>query len=197
MRPQEPTSPHLVSFGGVRPLALTKRQAVCTLGSKATAIARAGWRLRKAEANRELLSAARRMAEIERQLQHLRRNHAHSVSKRQSARPQIPAAKKPNLAPTSNAESIRPPAQNLRGGCASRIARYLSRKSTSWRLSQGEVCTSEPGKRSGSSPCRRSFNRRIAPGHYFRGGQLLVGLLRTLRAATRTLQIEQGIRAHR
>jgi hypothetical protein len=27
MRPQEPTSPHLVSFGGVRPLALTKRQA--------------------------------------------------------------------------------------------------------------------------------------------------------------------------
>jgi hypothetical protein len=33
MRPQEPTSPHLVSFGGVRPLALTKRQAVAALGS--------------------------------------------------------------------------------------------------------------------------------------------------------------------
>jgi hypothetical protein len=33
MRPQEPTSTHLVSFGGVRPLALTKRQAISALGS--------------------------------------------------------------------------------------------------------------------------------------------------------------------
>ena len=32
---------------------------------------------------------------------------------------------------------------------------------------------------------------RIAPGHYFRGGQLLVGFLRTLRAVVRILEIEQ------
>jgi hypothetical protein len=37
---------------------------------------------------------------------------------------------------------------------------------------------------------------RIAPGNYFRGGQLLVGFLRTLRVAMGTRQIEQGIRAH-
>jgi hypothetical protein len=34
-------------------------------------------------------------------------------------------------------------------------------------------------------------------GHYFREGQLLVGLMRSLRTAMRTLQIERGISARR
>jgi hypothetical protein len=55
--------------------------------------------------------------------------------------------------------SRRFPAQNLRAGCAYKIARYLSRKSTSWNLYRAAACTLEPGKRAGSSPCRRSFNR--------------------------------------
>jgi hypothetical protein len=63
---------------------------------------RNGCRLRKAEVNREIFSASCRMTEIEHQLQHLK-NHAHSVSKRQSARPQIRASKKPNLAATGDA----------------------------------------------------------------------------------------------
>jgi hypothetical protein len=42
---------------------------------------RDGCRLEKAEANREIFSASRRMTEIEHQLQHLRKNYAHSVSK--------------------------------------------------------------------------------------------------------------------
>ena len=57
-----------------------KRAPTQHLGPKATAITRAGWRLRKAEANREIFTASRRMAEIERQLQHLKNNHAHRVS---------------------------------------------------------------------------------------------------------------------
>jgi hypothetical protein len=32
---------------------------------------------------------------------------------------------------------------------------------------------------------------RIAPGYYFRGGQLLVGLLRSLRAGIRILEIQR------
>jgi hypothetical protein len=47
MRPQEPTSPHLVSFGDVRPLALTKRQAVSALGSSKL-VARMLWASRHA-----------------------------------------------------------------------------------------------------------------------------------------------------
>ena len=47
MRPQEPTSPHLVSFGGVRPLALTKRQAISALGSSKL-VARMLWASRHA-----------------------------------------------------------------------------------------------------------------------------------------------------
>ena len=79
-----------------------KRPASQHLGPRATTMARKGCRLRKAEANREISSASCRMTEIEHQLQHLR-NHAHSVSKRQSARPQIRRGKKPNLAPASDA----------------------------------------------------------------------------------------------
>ena len=45
--------------------------------------------------------------------------------------------------------SIRVKAQNLRDGCAWRIAHYLSRKSTSWRSSPAAACTFEPGKRVG------------------------------------------------
>jgi hypothetical protein len=46
------------------------------LGPKAAAMTRNGCRLRKAEANREIILSSRRVAEIERQLQHLRINHA-------------------------------------------------------------------------------------------------------------------------
>jgi hypothetical protein len=47
MKLQKPTSPHVVSFAGVRPLALTKRQAVCALGSSKL-VARMPWASRHA-----------------------------------------------------------------------------------------------------------------------------------------------------
>jgi hypothetical protein len=47
MKLQKPTSPHVVSFAGVRPLALTKRQAVCALGSSKL-VARMLWASRHA-----------------------------------------------------------------------------------------------------------------------------------------------------
>ena len=167
-----------------------KRPASQHLGPRATAMARKGCRLRKAEANREISSASCRMTEIEHQLQHLR-NHAHSVSKRQSARPQIRRGKKPKFGASERRASIQPQAQNLRGGFAWRIARYLSWKSTSWKSSRAAACIFGPGKRAGSSPCQRRFNRTNLPSHYFRGGQLLVGLLRALRAVVRAIEIQR------
>jgi len=47
MRPTKQNSPHLVSFAGVRPLALTKRQAVSALGSSKL-VARMLWASRRA-----------------------------------------------------------------------------------------------------------------------------------------------------
>jgi hypothetical protein len=125
------------------------RPAAQHLGPKATAMTRNGCRLRKAEANREIFSASHRTAEIERQLQHLKKNHADRVSNKPSTRPQIRADKKPNLAATGDAHRIQLQTQNLRDGCAWRIAHYLSRKSTSWRSSRAAACTFGPGKRAG------------------------------------------------
>jgi MobA/MobL family len=173
-----------------------KRAPTQHLGPKATAIARAGWRLRKAEANRELFTASRRMAEIERQLQHLQKDHAHSFSKRQSARPQIRAAKKPNLAPTSDTHRSR--LQRKTYGVAvrgrSRVAYHGNRPAGNHP--RPRLAHPNPARELADLLARGASIGRIAPGHYFRGGQLLVGFLRTLRAAMRILQIEQGIRAH-
>ena len=47
MKLPNPTSPHLVSFAGARPLALTKRQAVTALGSS-NLVARMLWASRYA-----------------------------------------------------------------------------------------------------------------------------------------------------
>jgi hypothetical protein len=47
MKPNKPSSPHLVSFAGVRPLALTKRQTVSALGSSKL-VARMLWASRHA-----------------------------------------------------------------------------------------------------------------------------------------------------
>jgi hypothetical protein len=47
MKLHKPTSPHVVSFAGVRPLALTKRQTVTTLGSSKL-VARMLWASRYA-----------------------------------------------------------------------------------------------------------------------------------------------------
>ena len=77
------------------------RPATQHLGPKAVAMTRNGCRPRKAETNRGIFSASRRIAEIESKLQHLK-THAHRVSHKQSARPQIRADAKSNLAAASD-----------------------------------------------------------------------------------------------
>ena len=49
----------------------------------------------------------------------------------------------------------------------------------------------DPAKKLADLLARRASIGRIAPGHCFRRGQLLVGLLRTLRVAIRVPEIEQ------
>jgi hypothetical protein len=164
------------------------RLATQHLGPKATAMTRNGCRMRKAEGNREIFSASHRMAEIERQLQHLKKNHAHRISNK--PRPQIHADAKSNLATTSNPH--RSDSKRKTHGVAvrgkSRIAYHGNRPSRDHP--RARFAHSNPARELADLLARGASIGRIAPGHYFRGGQLLIGFLRTLRAATRTLEIE-------
>ena len=167
------------------------RLATQHLGPKATAMTRNGCRLRKAEVNREIFSASRRMAAIERQLQHLKKNHAHRVPNKQSARPQIRADAKSNLAATSKPH--RSDSKRKTYGMAvrakSRIAYHGNRPPRNHP--RARLAHSNPARELADLLARGASIGRIAPGHYFRGSQLLVGFLRALRAVTRILELGQ------
>jgi MobA/MobL family len=174
-----------------------KRAPTQHLGPRAAAMTRNGCRLRKAEANREIFTASRRMAEIEHHLQLLKKDYANRVPKIQSARQKIRGGKKPNLAPASDAH------------------RSVLQRKTYGVAVRGEPCVTyhrnrSPGNHPGarfahSNPAgelahllaRGASIGRIAPGHYFRGGQLLVGFLRFLRTILRSDEFEQGKRGIR
>ena len=167
------------------------RLATQHLGPKATAMTRNGCRLRKAEGNREIFSASRRMAAIERQLQHLRKNHAHRVSNKQSARPKIRADARCNLAATSDADRSGLKRKTygvaLRG--ESRVAYHGNRSAgdNPWP----RLAYSDPARKLAHLLARGASIGRIAEGDYFRRGQLLIGFLRTFRAVIRVLEIDQ------
>ncbi len=170
------------------------RPATQHLGPKAVAMTRNGCRPRKAETNREILSASRRIAEIESQLQQLK-THAHRVSHKQSARPQIRAYPKSNLAPASDPHRSIPKRKTygmaVRG--KSRITYNGNRPAGNHPRSR--LAHPNSARELADFLARGASIGRIASGHYFRGGQLLVGFVRTLRAVVRILEIEQ--RQHR
>jgi hypothetical protein len=112
-------------------------------------------------------------------------------SRRHSAQSQITAATKSDLAGTGKSR------------------RSKSKRQTYGVAVRGKACAAHHGNRPAANPSRtRPAHQdparelayliargasigRIAPGHYFRGGQLLVGSLRTLRTVVRILEIDQ------
>ena len=83
------------------------RPATLHLGPKAAAMTRNGCRLRKGQTNQEIFSGSRRIAEIDRQLRHLK-THANRNTCKQSARPQIRAGTKSTLATASDPDRSNP-----------------------------------------------------------------------------------------
>ena len=181
----EGVSRHSLKAQGVR------RPATQHLGPKASAMTRNGCRLQKAEANQEIFSAFHRLAEIEHQLQHLKRNHAHRVLSKQSSRPQIRAGKNQNLVATGDAH--RSDSKRKTYGMAvrgeSRVTYHGNR--SFGNHPRPRLAHSDPARELADLLARGASVGRTTPGDYFRGGQLLVGLLRTLQAVTRTLELEQ------
>jgi hypothetical protein len=166
------------------------RPATKHLGPKASAMSRNGCRLRKAEINQLISSDSRRLAEINAQLNELK-NHANRNSRKHSAQPQISAGTKSNLAGTSKSHRSKPKRQTygvaVRG--KSRAAHHGNRPAAN--PSRTRPAHQDPARELAYLIARGASIGRIAPGHYFRGGQLLVGFLRTLRAVVRILEIGQ------
>jgi hypothetical protein len=167
------------------------RPASQHLGPKATAMSRNGCRPRKAEANRKIILSSRRIAEIDRQLQHVKNNHANRVSHKQSGRSEIHADAKSQLAATSDADRSNPKRKTygmaVRG--KSRVAYHGNRPAGNH--SRPRLAHPNSARELADLLARGPSIGRITPGHYFRGGQLLVGFLRFLLAVIRLAEIGQ------
>jgi len=166
------------------------RPATKHLGAKASAMTRNGCRLRKGEINDLISSDSRRLAEIKTQIQHLK-NHVPRKPRKQPSQSQTYSAAKLDLAAADDAH------------------RSKSKRQTYGMALSGKPGLADHGNRpSGNRPrsrpaypntagelvgllARGASIGRIASGHHFRGGQLLVGLLRSLRILIRTLKSEQ------
>jgi hypothetical protein len=165
------------------------RPATKHLGAKISAMTRNGCRLRKAEINKLISSDSHRLAEIGSQLNHLK-SHGHRKTRRQSESAKI-GSQKLNLATSSQPD------------------RTVSLGQTHGLVVSRKQGSPSPGNRpSGSrSRPRSSYPHparelacfltqgasigRINSGYHFRGGQLLVGVLHSLRLFIRILESEQ------
>jgi hypothetical protein len=170
------------------------RPATQHLGPKAAAMTRNGCRLRNGETNQEISSGSRRIVEIDRQLQHLK-SHANRNAHKQSARPQIRADAKSNLAAASDSHrsTFKRKTYGLAVRGKSRITYNGNRPAGNHP--RPRPAHPNPARELAGLLARGPSIGRIAPGHYFRGGQLLVRLLRTLRAVIRILEISDQQRA--
>ncbi len=164
------------------------RPATKHLGAKASAMTRNGCRLCKDEINKLISSDSRRLAEIKSQLNQLT-NHD------RKSRKQIPKSlsivEKSDLAGTRQLHQSKPKRQTHRMAVSGKsgIAHHGNRPARN-RPRTRPARPNTAGELVGLLARGASIGR-IAQGHHFRGGQLLVGLLRTLRIVIRVLEIEQ------
>jgi MobA/MobL family len=161
------------------------RPATKHLGPKATAMTRNGCRMRKAEINELISSDCSRLTEVNAQLIHLK---THDRKTRRQ---------------------IRKPIENLDLAAIRQQHQIKSERPTDRVVVFEESSAAHNGNRPARNPARTRSARPhagrelarllaggasiggIAQGHHFRGGQLLVGVLRTLRVVIRILEIEQ------
>jgi DNA polymerase III psi subunit len=172
------------------------RPATKHLGQKASAMSRNGCRMRKAKFNQLISSDSRRLAEIDRQLQHFKA-HAPRKSRKQSAQPQIRAGAKSDLATASKPHRSKPKRKTCGVAVRGKSGAAHHGNRPAGNRSRTRLAHPNPARELADLLARGTSIGRIAPGHYFRGGQLLVGLLRTLRIVIRILEIAQqraGIR---
>ena len=169
---------------------LIDRPATKHLGPKASAMSRNGCRLRKAEINQLISSDSRRLAEINAQLNQLK-HHANPSSRRHCAQHQITAATKSTLEGTDRPRRSDPKRQTYGVAVRGKPRPAHDRNRPATNPSGTRPAYQNPARELAYLLARGASIGRIGPGHYFRGGQLLVGFLRTLRAVVRILETDQ------
>jgi hypothetical protein len=124
------------------------------------------------------------------------KDHANRVPKIQSERQRIRGSKKPNLAPASNAHRSvllrKTYGMAVRG--ESRVTYHGNR--SPGNDSGSRLAYSDPARELAHLLARGASIGRIAADHHFRRGQLLIGLVRTLRTVVRILEVAHPMREH-
>ena len=169
---------------------LIDRPATKHLGAKATAMSRNGCRLRKAEINQLISSDSRRLAEINAQLNQLK-HYANPSSRRHSAQHQITAATKSSLEGTDRARRSNSKRQTYGMAVRGKPRSAHHRNRTAGNRSRTRSAHPNPARLLADLLARGASIGRVAQGHHYRGGQLLVGFLRTLGFVIRSLETEQ------
>ena len=167
-----------------------ERPATKHLGAKASAMARNGCRLRKAEINKLISSDSRRLAEIDSQLNHLQ-SHGHRKTRRQSASTKIGASQKLNLATKSQQDRTVSFGQTNGMAVSGKQGAPSHGNRPSGSRSRARSPYPHPAKQLACFLAQGASIGRINSGHHFRGGQLLVGILHSLRLFIRILESEQ------
>jgi hypothetical protein len=167
-----------------------ERPAEKHLGAKASAMTRNGCRMRKAEINKLISADSRRLAEIDSKIRKLQ-FHGHSKTQRQSLHA------KPSTSQKSHLATNRQPDRSLSVGQTHGLALSGKQGSTSHgnRPPRNRARSRSPRQNPAGELARflakGASIGRIDPSHHFRGGQLLIGALHTLRLFIRILESEQ------
>jgi len=165
------------------------RPATQHLGPRMSAMNRNGCKVRKAEINKLISSDSRRLAEINTQLHQLK---AHDLkSRRQSHQQKIHAGQKPDLEGTRPLHQSKPARQTHGVAVSGKPGDPNHGNRPSGNRSRTRLARPNPARELADLLARGTSIGRIAPGHYVRGGQLLVGVLRTLRFFIHLLESEQ------
>ena len=165
------------------------RPATQHLGPQASAMNRNGCKVRKAEINKLISSDSRRLAEIHAQLHQLKPHDR--KSRKQFVQQQIRHGEKPGLEGTRRLHQSKPARQTHRVAVRGKSGDSHHGNRPAGNRSRPRSAYPNPARELADLLARGASIGRIAPGHYFRGGQLLIGFLRTLRIFIRILENEQ------
>lgn len=166
------------------------RPATKHLGAKASAMTRNGCKLRKDEINKLISSDASRLEEIDRQIQHLQ-NHVPRESRQQPSQSQNHPIAKPSLAANSGPHRSKSKRQTDRMAVPGKAGPADHRNRSFGNRTRTRPARPNPAGELVSLLARGTSIGRIASSHHFRGGQLLIGLLRSVRVLIHILESEQ------
>jgi hypothetical protein len=161
------------------------RPATKHLGAKAVAMTRNGCRMRKAEINKLISSDCSRLAEVNAQLNRLK---THDRKTRRQSRERIENLDLAAIRQPHQSKSERP-ADGVAVSAKSRGADHRNRSARN--RARSRPARPHAGRELARLLAGGTAIAGIAQGHHFRGGQLVIGLLRTLRIVIRILEIEQ------